>query len=82
MGRWIALALLVLDLAAWRWGVDSRDGRDWRSEQQRAGRSGERVSAPRRAVPRGHRGAVTQGLVPGRAAFVVAGGFVAAKVRC
>jgi hypothetical protein len=32
MGLWIALALLlVLGLAAWRWGVDSRDGRDWRS---------------------------------------------------
>jgi hypothetical protein len=26
------LALLIaLDLAAWRWGHDSRDGRDWRS---------------------------------------------------
>jgi hypothetical protein len=23
--------LLALDLAAWRWGHDSRDGRDWRS---------------------------------------------------
>jgi hypothetical protein len=21
--------LVVLDLAAWRWGHDSRDGRDW-----------------------------------------------------
>jgi hypothetical protein len=27
----IFLALLVaLDVAAWRWGHDSRDGRDWR----------------------------------------------------
>jgi hypothetical protein len=32
MGLWIALALLlVLDPAAWRWGDDSCDGRDWRS---------------------------------------------------
>jgi hypothetical protein len=23
--------LLVLDLAVWRWGYDSRDGRDWSS---------------------------------------------------
>ncbi len=23
------LVILVLDLAAWRWGVDSTDGRDW-----------------------------------------------------
>jgi hypothetical protein len=30
MGVWIALALLiVLDVAAWLWGDDSRDGRDW-----------------------------------------------------
>jgi hypothetical protein len=28
----ICLALLIaLDLAATRWGYDSRDGRDWRS---------------------------------------------------
>jgi hypothetical protein len=28
----ICLALLIaLALAAWRWGYDSRDGRDWRS---------------------------------------------------
>jgi hypothetical protein len=28
----IFLALLiVLDVAAWRWGHGSRDGRDWRS---------------------------------------------------
>jgi hypothetical protein len=23
--------LLALDLAVWRWGYDSRDGRDWKS---------------------------------------------------
>jgi hypothetical protein len=23
--------LLALDLVVWRWGHDSRDGRDWRS---------------------------------------------------
>jgi hypothetical protein len=23
--------LLALDLAVWRWGYDSRDGRDWNS---------------------------------------------------
>jgi hypothetical protein len=29
---WMALALLiVLDLSAWLWGHDSRDGRDWTS---------------------------------------------------
>jgi hypothetical protein len=28
----IVLALLLaLGLVAWRWGYDSRDGRDWRS---------------------------------------------------
>jgi hypothetical protein len=28
----ILLALLLaLDLVAWRWGHDSRDGRDWKS---------------------------------------------------
>jgi hypothetical protein len=28
----IVLALLLaLDLAAWRWGHDSRDGRDWKT---------------------------------------------------
>jgi hypothetical protein len=32
----ILLALLLaLDLVAWRWGHDSRDGRDWKSRQQR-----------------------------------------------
>ena len=27
----ILVLLIVLDLAAWRWGHDSRDGRDWTS---------------------------------------------------
>jgi hypothetical protein len=28
----ICLALLIaLDVVAWRWGYDSRDGRDWKS---------------------------------------------------
>lgn len=32
MAIWIALALLILlDLAAWLGGHDSRDGRDWTS---------------------------------------------------
>jgi hypothetical protein len=33
----ILLTLLIaLDLAAWRWGHDSRDGHDWRVEQHGA----------------------------------------------
>jgi hypothetical protein len=32
MAVWMAFALLsVLDLAAWLWGHDSRDGLDWKS---------------------------------------------------
>jgi hypothetical protein len=32
MAVWMAFALLiVLDLAAWLWGHDSRDGWDWKS---------------------------------------------------
>jgi hypothetical protein len=32
MAVWTAFALLiVLDLAAWLWAHDSRDGRDWKS---------------------------------------------------
>jgi hypothetical protein len=32
MNALVLFALLVaLDLAAWRWGHDSRDGRDWKS---------------------------------------------------
>jgi HAMP domain-containing protein len=27
----VLVLLLVLDLVAWRWGYDSRDGHDWRS---------------------------------------------------
>jgi hypothetical protein len=27
----ICLALLIALALAWRWGYDSRDGRDWRS---------------------------------------------------
>ena len=38
----IVLALLIgLDLVAWRWGHDSRDGQDWRPELG-AGTAGER----------------------------------------
>ena len=34
MGAWIALGLLiVLDVAAWLWGHDSRDGRSWTSSE-------------------------------------------------
>lgn len=33
----ILLALLIaLDLAAWRWGHDSRDGHDWRFRAARS----------------------------------------------
>jgi hypothetical protein len=27
----LVVLLLALDLAAWRWGHDSRDARDWKS---------------------------------------------------
>ena len=27
----VLVLLLALDLAGWRWGHDSRDGRDWSS---------------------------------------------------
>jgi hypothetical protein len=27
----ILMLLIALDLVAWRWGHDSRDGRDWAS---------------------------------------------------
>jgi hypothetical protein len=38
----IVLALLIgLDLVAWRWGHDSRDGQDWRPELG-TGTAGER----------------------------------------
>ncbi len=26
----IVVAVALLDLAAWRWGADTRDGRDWK----------------------------------------------------
>lgn len=34
MGVWIVLGvLIVLDLAAWLWGHDSRDGQSWTSSE-------------------------------------------------
>lgn len=29
----VLLVVIVLDLAAWRWGVDSTDGHDWSSRR-------------------------------------------------
>ena len=43
----------LLNVAAWRWGVDSRDGRDWQPRREYAGMPQAGASAPHRSARAG-----------------------------